>query len=52
MLRFRGGTPTDVAYVGQDWLPAWAAAGFFAPLDDIAPADELADLKRIWPPSR
>ena len=45
VLRFRGGTPTDVAYVGQDWLPAWAAAGFLAPLDDIAPADVLADLK-------
>jgi len=45
VLRLRGGTPTDVAYVGQDWLPAWAAAGFFAPLDDIAPADVLADLK-------
>ena len=30
VLRFRGGTPTDVAYVGQDWLPAWAAAGFLA----------------------
>jgi multiple sugar transport system substrate-binding protein len=45
LLRFRGGTPTDVAYVGQDWLPAWAAAGFFAPLDDVAPADVLTDLK-------
>ena len=41
VLRFRGGTPTDVVYVGQDWLPAWAAAGFFAPLDDVAPADVL-----------
>ena len=28
VLRFRGGTTTDVAYVGQDWLPGWAAAGF------------------------
>ena len=46
VLRFRGGTPTDVLYVGQDWLPAWAAAGFLAPLDDIAPADVLADLKK------
>lgn len=45
VLRFRGGTGTDIAYVGQDWLPAWAAAGFLAPLDDIAPADVLADLK-------
>ena len=45
VLRFRGGTPTDIAYVGQDWLPAWAAAGFLAPLDDVAPADVLADLK-------
>lgn len=46
VLRFRGGTQTDVAYVGQDWLPAWAAAGFLAPLDDIAPADVIADLKK------
>jgi multiple sugar transport system substrate-binding protein len=46
VLRFRGGTQTDVAYVGQDWLPAWAAAGFLAPLDDIAPAEVLADLKK------
>src|SRR5688572_17301327 len=45
VLRFRGGTPTDVAYVGQDWLPAWAAAGFLAPLDDIAPAEVLTELK-------
>ena len=45
ILRFRGGTQTDVAYVGQDWLPAWAAAGFLAPLDDVAPADVLSDLK-------
>lgn len=50
LLRFRGGTPTDVAYVGQDWLPAWAAAGFFAPLDDVAPADVLADLKSDMAP--
>ena len=46
VLRFRNGTPTDIAYVGQDWLPAWAAAGFLAPLDGIAPADVLADLKK------
>jgi len=45
VLRFRGGTQTDVAYVGQDWLPAWAAAGFLASLDDIAPPDVLAELK-------
>ena len=25
ILRIRGGTPTDVVYGGQDWLPAWAA---------------------------
>ena len=46
VLRFRGGTRTDVAYVGQDWLPAWAAAGFVAPLDDIAPPEAVADLKK------
>ena len=45
VLRFRSGTPTDVAYVGQDWLPGWAAAGFLAPLDDVAPKDVLDDLK-------
>jgi multiple sugar transport system substrate-binding protein len=45
ILRIRGGTPTDVVYGGQDWLPAWGAAGFIAPLDSIAPAgavDKLA----------
>src|SRR5262245_52012001 len=46
VLRFRGNTPTDVAYVGQDWLPAWAAAGFLAPLENAAPADVLEDLKK------
>src|SRR6185295_18599185 len=50
VLRFRGGTPTDVAYVGQDWLPGWAAAGFLAPLDDVAPPDVLADLKSDMAP--
>jgi multiple sugar transport system substrate-binding protein len=50
VLRFRGGTPTDIAYVGQDWLPAWAAAGFLAPLDEIAPAGVLADLKSDMAP--
>lgn len=50
VLRFRSGTPTDIAYVGQDWLPAWASAGFLAPLDDIAPADVLADLKSDMAP--
>ncbi len=49
VLRFRSGTTTDVIYGGQDWLPAWAAAGFLAPLDEIAPEQiasfrgELAD---------
>src|SRR5690606_7851669 len=37
VLRFRGGTQTDVIYGGQDWLPAWASAGWIAPLDKIAP---------------
>lgn len=46
VLRFRGNTQTDVIYGGQDWLPAWAAAGWVAPLSDIASAatiDELAE---------
>ena len=50
VLRFRGGTTTDVAYVGQDWLPAWAAAGFLAPLDDVAPKDVLDALKADMAP--
>jgi multiple sugar transport system substrate-binding protein len=50
ILRFRGGTPTDIAYVGQDWLPAWAAAGFLAPLDDVAPKDVLDALKADMAP--
>ncbi len=37
ILRIRGNTPTDVIYGGQDWLPAWGAAGFIAPLDSVAP---------------
>ncbi len=41
VLRFRGGTQTDILYGGQDWLPAWAAAGFLAPLDEVAP-EEIA----------
>jgi len=45
VLRFRNKTPTDVIYGGQDWLPAWAAAGFLAPLDDAAP-DKVAELKK------
>ena len=38
ILRIRGNTPTDVVYGGQDWLPAWGAAGLIAPLDSVAPA--------------
>lgn len=45
-LRFRANTPTDVIYGGQDWLPAWAAAGYLAPLEKIAPESELDDLKK------
>ena len=46
VLRFRGNTQTDVLYGGQDWLPAWAAAGFVAPLEDIAPKGAVDDLKK------
>jgi multiple sugar transport system substrate-binding protein len=46
ILRFRGNTQTDVIYGGQDWLPAWAAAGFVAPLEDIAPKGTVDDLKK------
>jgi len=41
VLRFRGKTKTDVIYGGQDWLPAWGAAGFIAPLDAVAPPAEV-----------
>ena len=44
ILRIRSNTPTDVVYGGQDWLPAWGAAGFIAPLDSVAPAGAVAEL--------
>lgn len=44
VLRFRGGTQTDVIYGGQDWLPAWAAAGWVAPLATIAPEGAVETL--------
>lgn len=44
VLRIRGNTPTDVVYGGQDWLPAWGAAGFIAPLDSVAPAGVVEEL--------
>lgn len=44
VLRFRGNTPTDVIYGGQDWLPAWAAAGWLAPLTDVAPEGTIDTL--------
>jgi multiple sugar transport system substrate-binding protein len=44
ILRIRGGTPTDVVYGGQDWLPAWAAAGFIVPLDTVAPPGKVEEL--------
>jgi multiple sugar transport system substrate-binding protein len=46
VLRLRGDTPTDVIYGGQDWLPAWAAAGFVAPLDSVAPAGTVEELTK------
>jgi len=46
ILRFRGNTQTDVIYGGQDWLPAWALAGFVAPLEDIAPPGAIDELKK------
>jgi multiple sugar transport system substrate-binding protein len=45
VLRMRGGTQTDVIYGGQDWLPAWAAAGLLAPLESIAPEGAVDALK-------
>jgi multiple sugar transport system substrate-binding protein len=44
VLRFRGGTQTDVLYGGQDWLPAWASAGWVAPLNQIAPEGTIETL--------
>lgn len=46
VLRFRSGTTTDVIYGGQDWLPAWGAAGFIAPLDSVAPVSAVDELKK------
>jgi multiple sugar transport system substrate-binding protein len=37
MLRFRGSTPTDVMYCGEDWLPGWALAGWLVPVEDHFP---------------
>ncbi len=37
VLRFKGKTPTDVFYNGEDWLPEFAAAGWVAPLEDYFP---------------
>jgi multiple sugar transport system substrate-binding protein len=37
VLRFKGGTQTDIIYNGEDWLPEWAAAGWVAPLEDYFP---------------
>lgn len=49
VLRLRNKTETDVIYGGQDWLPAWAAAGFLAPLDDVAP-EKVTELKKDLAP--
>jgi multiple sugar transport system substrate-binding protein len=49
VLRFRSGTQTDVVYGGQDWLPAWAAAGWVVPLDDVAP-DKIGAYKPQFAP--
>jgi multiple sugar transport system substrate-binding protein len=46
ILRIRGNTQTDVVYGGQDWLPAWGAAGFIAPLDSVAPAGAVEELSK------
>ncbi len=46
VLRFRGNTKTDVIYGGQDWLPAWGAAGFIAPLDSVTPQAEVDALAK------
>ena len=43
MLRFRGNTPTDVMYSGEDWLPGWALAGWLVPIEDYFP--EIAAYK-------
>ena len=46
ILRLRGNTPTDVIYGGQDWLPAWGAAGFIAPLELVAPKGTVEELSK------
>lgn len=37
VLRLKGGTPTDVIYVANEWLPEWAASGWLAPIEDFYP---------------
>lgn len=37
VLRFRGNNAPDTLYVGQDWLPAWASAGWLAPFEEACP---------------
>lgn len=37
VLRFRGNNAPDVLYGGQDWLPAWASAGWLAPIEGQCP---------------
>ena len=39
VLRFRGSTPTQVMYCGEDWLPGWALAGWLVPIEDKFPED-------------
>ena len=43
VLRFRGSTPTQVMYCGEDWLPGWALAGWLVPIEDKFP--EIAKYK-------
>ena len=33
--RFSAKTPTDVSYVGEDWLAGWAASNYLVPVQDI-----------------
>jgi ABC-type glycerol-3-phosphate transport system substrate-binding protein len=45
---FAAGTPPDGWQCDQQWVPAWAAKGFAAPLDDLMKRDKW-DKNQIFP---
>ncbi len=41
--RFTSSTPTDVIYIGGDWLPEFAKAGWVVPIEDKLDFDKYRD---------